>query len=76
MLSCFIFINSGLIMLILESWRKPIKGTSLKAIYLKTMRLKHKLKRFNRDHIGDIGVKFQKAKDQYQAALFHAQQHP
>ncbi|XP_062089750.1 uncharacterized protein LOC133796296 [Humulus lupulus] len=60
----------------LDSWRKSIKGTGLKTIYLKTMRLKHKLKRFNRDHIGDIGVQFQKAKDQYQAALFHAQQHP
>ncbi|XP_062094015.1 uncharacterized protein LOC133800051 [Humulus lupulus] len=60
----------------LDSWRKPIQGTGLKAIYLKTMRLKHKLKRFNRDHIGDIGVQFHKAKDDFQAALFHAQQHP
>ncbi|XP_062080322.1 uncharacterized protein LOC133785078 [Humulus lupulus] len=60
----------------LESWRKPIKGTGLKAVYLKTMRLKHKLKRFNRDHIGDIGVHYQKAKDQYQEALFLAQLHP
>ncbi|XP_062110882.1 uncharacterized protein LOC133822521 [Humulus lupulus] len=60
----------------LTSWRKPINGTCLKAIYLKTMRLKHKLKRFNRDHIGDIGVQFQMAKDQYQAALFHVRQHP
>ncbi|XP_062075097.1 uncharacterized protein LOC133779116 [Humulus lupulus] len=60
----------------LDNWRKPIQGTGLKAIYLKTMWLKHKLKRFNRDHIGDIGVQFQKAKDDFQAALFHAQQYP
>ncbi|XP_062088886.1 uncharacterized protein LOC133795453 [Humulus lupulus] len=54
----------------LTSRRKPINGTGLKAIYLKKMRLKHKLKRFNKDHIGDIGVQYQMAKDQYQAALF------
>ncbi|XP_062094172.1 uncharacterized protein LOC133800235 [Humulus lupulus] len=40
------------------------------------MRLKHKLKRFNMDCIGDIGVHFQKAKDQFQEALFLAQHHP
>ncbi|XP_062075679.1 uncharacterized protein LOC133779783 [Humulus lupulus] len=60
----------------LNSWRKPINGTGLKAIYLKTMRLKHKLKRFNKDHIGDIGVQYHVAKDQYQEALFQAQKHP
>ncbi|XP_062109524.1 uncharacterized protein LOC133820993 [Humulus lupulus] len=49
----------------LDSWRKPIRGIGLKAIYLKTMRLKHKLKKFNRDHIGDIGVQFHKAKDDF-----------
>ncbi|XP_062093775.1 uncharacterized protein LOC133799797 [Humulus lupulus] len=47
---------------VLNSWRKPINGAGLKAIYLKTMRLKHRLKRFNRDNIGDIGVKYQAAK--------------
>ncbi|XP_062080401.1 uncharacterized protein LOC133785161 [Humulus lupulus] len=41
---------------VLNSWRKPIKGTGLRAIYLNTMRLKHRLKRFNRDNIGDIGL--------------------
>ncbi|XP_062113034.1 uncharacterized protein LOC133824176 [Humulus lupulus] len=60
----------------LNSWRKSINGTDLTAIYLKTMRLKHKLKKFNRDHIGDIGVQYQVAKDQYQEALFQAHKHP
>ncbi|XP_062111327.1 uncharacterized protein LOC133822879 [Humulus lupulus] len=62
--------------LVLDSWRQPMKGTGLKTIFLKTMRLKHKLKSFNVDHIGDIGVQFQKAKDQFQDALYHAQHHP
>ncbi|XP_062100639.1 uncharacterized protein LOC133806565 [Humulus lupulus] len=61
---------------VLHSWRKPINGTGLKAIYLKTMRLKHRLKRFNRDNIGDIGVKYQEAKDHYQEAQLQAQEHP
>ncbi|XP_062080149.1 uncharacterized protein LOC133784898 [Humulus lupulus] len=43
---------------VLNSWRKPINGTGLRAIYLKTMRLKHRLKRFNRDNIGDIGLNY------------------
>ncbi|XP_062118785.1 uncharacterized protein LOC133832461 [Humulus lupulus] len=53
---------------VLNSWRKPINGTGLRTIYLKIMRLKHILKRFNRDNIGDIGMKYQKAKDFYQDA--------
>ncbi|XP_062086128.1 uncharacterized protein LOC133792235 [Humulus lupulus] len=61
---------------VLDSWRKPINGTGLKAIYLKTMRLKHSLKKFNRDNIGDIGVNYQKAKDRYQEAQLQAQKHP
>ncbi|XP_062093626.1 uncharacterized protein LOC133799645 [Humulus lupulus] len=61
--------------LLLDNWRQPMKGTGLKSIFLKTMRLKHKLKRFNMDYIGDIGVHFQKAKDQFQEALFLAQHH-
>ncbi|XP_062086118.1 uncharacterized protein LOC133792224 [Humulus lupulus] len=62
--------------LVLESWRQPMTGIGLKTIFLKTMRLKHKLKRFNMNHIGDIGVQFQKAKDQFQDALYQAQLHP
>ncbi|XP_062080526.1 uncharacterized protein LOC133785295 [Humulus lupulus] len=61
---------------VLNSWRKPINGTGLKAIYLKTMRLKHRLKRFNRDNIGDIGVKYQEAKDHYQETQLQDQKHP
>ncbi|XP_062075892.1 uncharacterized protein LOC133780024 [Humulus lupulus] len=58
---------------VMNNWRKPIKGTGLRAIYLKTMRLKHKLKRFNRDNIGDIGLNYQEA---YQDAQLQAQFHP
>ncbi|XP_062103537.1 uncharacterized protein LOC133814614 [Humulus lupulus] len=61
---------------VLESWRKPISGTGLKAIYLKTMRLKHSLKKFNRDIVGDICVNYQKAKDSFQEAQIQAQNHP
>ncbi|XP_062093789.1 uncharacterized protein LOC133799813 [Humulus lupulus] len=62
--------------LVLDNWRQPMRGKGLKSIFLKTMRLKHKLKSFNMDCIGDLGVNFQSAKDQFQEALLQAQLHP
>ncbi|XP_062103941.1 uncharacterized protein LOC133815070 [Humulus lupulus] len=62
--------------LVLECWKQPMKGSGLKSIYLKTMRLKHKLNRFNMDQVGYIGVQFQKAKDEFQNALYYAQLYP
>ncbi|XP_062116950.1 uncharacterized protein LOC133830872 [Humulus lupulus] len=61
---------------VMNSWRIPIKATGLRAIYLKTMRLKHRLKKFNRDNIGDIGLNYHKAKETYQEAQLQAQSHP
>ncbi|XP_062113274.1 uncharacterized protein LOC133824413 [Humulus lupulus] len=62
--------------LVMDNWRQPMRGKGLKSIYLKTMRLKHKLKSFNMDCIGDLGVNYQSAKDQFQEALLQAQLHP
>ncbi|KAM6580367.1 hypothetical protein CsatA_004141 [Cannabis sativa] len=42
-------------------------------IYLKTMRLKHKLKAFNRHLIGNIGNAYEKAKESYKEAQFQCQ---
>ncbi|XP_062099991.1 uncharacterized protein LOC133805859 [Humulus lupulus] len=61
---------------VMNSWRLPIKVTGLRAIYLKTMRLKHRLKKFNRDNVGDIGLNYHKAKETYQEAQLLAQSHP
>ncbi|XP_062086054.1 uncharacterized protein LOC133792153 [Humulus lupulus] len=62
--------------LVLDNWRQPLKGSGLKAIYLKSMRLKHKLKRFNLDCFGDLGANFHSAKSAYQEAMFQAQLQP
>ncbi|XP_062075209.1 uncharacterized protein LOC133779238 [Humulus lupulus] len=61
---------------VMSSWRIPVKATGLRAIYLKTMRLKHRLKKFNRDNIGDIGLNYPSAKEAYQEAQLQAQSHP
>ncbi|XP_062093654.1 uncharacterized protein LOC133799673 [Humulus lupulus] len=59
-----------------NSWRMPIKATGLRAIYLKTLRLKHRLKSFNQDNIGDIGLSYHTAKENYQEAQLLAQTNP
>ncbi|XP_062114012.1 uncharacterized protein LOC133825027 [Humulus lupulus] len=61
---------------VMSSWRTPIKATGLRAIYLKTVRLKHRLKKFNRDAIGDIDLSYYSAKEAYQAAQLQAQVYP
>ncbi|XP_062080985.1 uncharacterized protein LOC133785786 [Humulus lupulus] len=61
---------------VMNIWRLPIKATGLRAIYLKTLRLKHRLRSFNRENIGDIGFNYHKAKENYQEAQFQAQSHP
>ncbi|XP_062118613.1 uncharacterized protein LOC133832259 [Humulus lupulus] len=58
---------------VMSSWRAPVKATGLRAIYLKTMRLKHRLKKLNRDDIGDIGLNYHSAKEAYQEAQSHPQ---
>ncbi|XP_062104168.1 uncharacterized protein LOC133815329 [Humulus lupulus] len=61
---------------VMNSWRAPLKATGLRAIYLKLMRLKHRLKKFNRDTIGDIGLNYHLAKEAYQEAQLKAQYYP
>uniref|UniRef100_A0A803PTS1 Reverse transcriptase domain-containing protein n=1 Tax=Cannabis sativa TaxID=3483 RepID=A0A803PTS1_CANSA len=41
--------------LVLQSWEKSLTTSGMKGIYLKLMRLKHVLKKFNHETIGDIG---------------------
>ncbi|XP_062104488.1 uncharacterized protein LOC133815694 [Humulus lupulus] len=60
----------------LFSWSKFSQGSGLKALYYKLLRLKHQLKQFNKDQIGDIGSQFQKAKTDFQDACLIAQRFP
>ncbi|KAM6563883.1 hypothetical protein CsatB_023881 [Cannabis sativa] len=61
---------------VMDNWTLPVRSAGLKAIYLKLMRLKHTLKRFNRDSIGDVDANFHKAKEHYQETRAVAQAHP
>ncbi|KAM6547751.1 hypothetical protein CsatB_019427 [Cannabis sativa] len=60
----------------LQNWKKPMVARGMLAIYLKLMRLKHCLKIFNKDSIGDIGKTYQAAKDEFLEAKLLAQAHP
>ncbi|XP_062085914.1 uncharacterized protein LOC133792021 [Humulus lupulus] len=62
--------------LVLKSWRGPITAYGMNAIFLKLLRLKHCLKKFNKDRIGDLQANYHKAKDAYQVAQLQAQAHP
>ncbi|XP_062119263.1 uncharacterized protein LOC133833014 [Humulus lupulus] len=61
---------------VLRSWNQPINATRIQAIYLKMLRLKHCLKAFNTDKIGDLKANFYKAKETFQAARLQAQSFP
>ncbi|XP_062086259.1 uncharacterized protein LOC133792374 [Humulus lupulus] len=61
---------------VIDSWSKFSQGSGLKALYYKLLRLKHQLKQFNKDQIGDIGSQFQKAKSDFQEARLLAQRFP
>ncbi|XP_060968340.1 uncharacterized protein LOC115702274 [Cannabis sativa] len=54
---------------------KSVRAEGMKALFLKLMRLKHKLKKFNKKAIGDIGKGYQAAKTQYLEARMEAQMH-
>ncbi|XP_062075630.1 uncharacterized protein LOC133779723 [Humulus lupulus] len=58
------------------SWNLSVKATGLRALFLKSLRLKHALKKFNHNKFGDIGVRYDLAKDNYQAAQLKAQAYP
>uniref|UniRef100_A0A803P0P8 CCHC-type domain-containing protein n=1 Tax=Cannabis sativa TaxID=3483 RepID=A0A803P0P8_CANSA len=62
--------------IVLDSWSRPLNCSGLKGICLKTMRLKHKLKAFNSDAIGNIGEAYERAKDSYKEAQLLSQAHP
>ncbi|XP_062075058.1 uncharacterized protein LOC133779074 [Humulus lupulus] len=59
-----------------QSWKRPVTSRGLKGIYIKLMRVKHCLKKFNHEVIGDIGKRFQDVKSSYSEAKFQAQAHP
>ncbi|XP_062114171.1 uncharacterized protein LOC133825211 [Humulus lupulus] len=61
---------------VMDSWNKFSHGTGLRALFYKLLRLKHQLKQFNKDQIGDIGFQFQKAKSDFQEARLLAQRFP
>ncbi|KAM6548138.1 hypothetical protein CsatB_019814 [Cannabis sativa] len=60
---------------VLISWKKPITAKGVQAIYLKLMRLKHCLRKFIHNLIGDIGKKFQEAKSDFIEPRMQAQAH-
>ncbi|XP_060959089.1 uncharacterized protein LOC133030374 [Cannabis sativa] len=61
---------------VFDNWYKPIGREGMMGLYLKLMRLKHTIKKFNRERIGDVGRNFQVAKDLYIQARIQAQEHP
>ncbi|XP_062118480.1 uncharacterized protein LOC133832113 [Humulus lupulus] len=61
---------------VLESWLKPMTAKGLLGVTKKLLRLKHVLKVFNRQEIGDIEQSYHHAKGVYQLALTKAQEDP
>ncbi|XP_062080392.1 uncharacterized protein LOC133785152 [Humulus lupulus] len=59
-----------------QNWKRPMATRGLKGVYLKLMRVKHCLKKFNHEVIGDIGKSYQEAKACYNEAKYQAQSHP
>uniref|UniRef100_A0A803PPY1 Reverse transcriptase zinc-binding domain-containing protein n=1 Tax=Cannabis sativa TaxID=3483 RepID=A0A803PPY1_CANSA len=62
--------------LVMDSWSRPIRSHGLKGVFYKTMRLKHKLKAFNKSSIGDIGNSYDEAKAEYKDAQSDLQAAP
>ncbi|XP_062115338.1 uncharacterized protein LOC133829622 [Humulus lupulus] len=62
--------------LVLKSWRVPVHATSLKAIFIRLIRLKHQLKKLNRDRFGDVGACYQSALEAFQTVQLKAQENP
>ncbi|XP_062119112.1 uncharacterized protein LOC133832843 [Humulus lupulus] len=61
---------------VLSSWEVPVQASGLRAIFIRLVRLKHRLKKFNRDCIGDVGYGYQLASVAFQDAQFQAQANP
>ncbi|XP_062075245.1 uncharacterized protein LOC133779282 [Humulus lupulus] len=62
--------------LVLKSWNAPVQASGLKAIFARLVRLKHQLKKLNRDWFGDVGLGYQVAMEALQTAQFQAQARP
>ncbi|XP_062093515.1 uncharacterized protein LOC133799518 [Humulus lupulus] len=62
--------------LVLKSWRAPVNAAGLRAIFTKLIRLKHQLKKLNRDCFGDVGSGYQLALEAFQTAQLKAQENP
>ncbi|XP_062103970.1 uncharacterized protein LOC133815103 [Humulus lupulus] len=73
---CIINIQSKFLEVVRLSWNLPVKATGLQALFLKSLRLKHALKKFNHNTFGDIGLRFDLAKENHQAAQLKAQAFP
>uniref|UniRef100_A0A803PYC3 Reverse transcriptase domain-containing protein n=1 Tax=Cannabis sativa TaxID=3483 RepID=A0A803PYC3_CANSA len=58
------------------NWGMPMQATGLRGIYYKLMRLKHKLKKFNWESIGDVGRSYQEARSQLEIGKLQAQENP
>ncbi|XP_062118916.1 uncharacterized protein LOC133832615 [Humulus lupulus] len=58
-----------------QNWKRPMAARGLKGVYLKLMRVKHCLKKFNHESIGDIGKTYWEAKACYSKAKQQAQSH-
>ncbi|XP_062103667.1 uncharacterized protein LOC133814762 [Humulus lupulus] len=58
------------------NWNKPMAVKGLHGVIKKLLRLKHALKAFNRDEIGDVEQGYHQDKGEYQLALTRAQASP
>ncbi|XP_062100338.1 uncharacterized protein LOC133806230 [Humulus lupulus] len=62
--------------LVLKSWRAPVNAAGLRAIFTRLIRLKHQLKKLNRDCCGDVGSGYQLALEAFQTAQLKSQENP
>ncbi|XP_062074292.1 uncharacterized protein LOC133778398 [Humulus lupulus] len=61
---------------VLDNWNKPLAARGLLGVTTKILRLKHVLKSFSREEIGDVEQRYHQAKGDYQLALTRAQVAP
>ncbi|XP_062101816.1 uncharacterized protein LOC133807782 [Humulus lupulus] len=62
--------------IVLKSWKAPVQMSGLKAIFTRLVRLKHHLKKLNRDWFGDVGLGYHLALEALKTAQFQAQEKP
>ncbi|XP_062081288.1 uncharacterized protein LOC133786089 [Humulus lupulus] len=69
-------VHRGFKEVVIDSWNKPMAVRGLLGVTKKLLRLKHILKAFNREEIGDVEQGYHQAKCDYQLALTRAQASP